>query len=158
MIGEFTHPNQVICEGKADETFLSRLLDHAGIQANVSCPSRVADGAQGKSGIRRRLLAFQSNFGTLARIVVVVDSDNDPGTAFAEAQTEFREANLENPNKLYDVPVEANVLSNGNPRTAIVQVPTHNTRGCLDTLLLPSFEDHCGAVHCQCTDAFCQCS
>lgn len=157
MIGQFQQPNQIVCEGKADETFLSRLVDSAGLNANVSCPKLDPDGAQGISAIRRRLSALQSTFGSLARVIVVVDSDNDPAAAFAAAQGEFRAANEINPNKQYPIPDAVNILTNGEPRTAIIQIPTHDIQGCLDTLLLASFEGHCGNTMCACVDAFSAC-
>jgi len=150
-------PYQLVCEGKADEVFFRRLLLASGKVVNVSCPKPEPDGASGREAIRRRLVAFQSKFDTITRVVVVIDSDDDPAGALGLGQEEFRQANLANPAKQYPIPQAANVIADGNPQTAIVQVPNEVQRGCLDTLLLPSFEERYAGATLGCVHEFCQC-
>jgi hypothetical protein len=149
---------QLICEGKADEVFFARLLRRIGKNVQVSCPRKEIEGL-GKAAIRHRLVGLQSEFDNIDRLVLAVDSDDDPTQAFADGCTEFAQANAANPAKQYPIPPAANTIAAlaGSPATAIVLVPAVGTRGCLDTLLLPSFEQQYAGVSVNCVDDFCTC-
>jgi hypothetical protein len=153
-------PYQLVCEGKADEVFFSRLLKASGRQVDVQCPKKDdPNGGLGKAAIHKRLIAFQAQFDKITRVVVLVDSDDDPGVALAEAKEEFNRANTANPAKLYAVPANANTIARlaGSPDTAIAFVPDPTMKGCLDTLLLPSFEQKFSG-QLKCVDEFCHCA
>src|ERR1700733_8099961 len=155
---EAISPHQIICEGKADEVFFRRLLQASGKAVHVACPKPDVDGASGKSAIRRRLIGLQAQFDTLTRVVLLVDSDDDPAQALTDAKEELNQANLANPAKQYPVPTTVNLLAGtGALQTAIVLVPTSATKGCLDTLLLPSFEQRYTGVPLACVNDFCRC-
>lgn len=149
-------PYQLVCEGKADQVFFSRLLKASGKDVDVSCPTQQEDGGLGNKAIHKRLIGFQAQFEKIATLVVAVDCDNDHTVALSEAQEEFEKANDANPHKLYPVPTQANTLTNGQPRTAIFLVPANGAQGALDSLLLPSFEqEYVGRI--KCTNDFCTC-
>jgi hypothetical protein len=150
-------PYQLVCEGKADQVFFSRMLQASGKEVDVICPHR-DDGGMGKTGIRKVLIGLQAQFDKITRVVVLFDCDDDPDTAVVDAGTEFQRANEKNPAKPYPVPVTANTVATlvGSPDTAIVLVPATGVRGCLDTLLLPSFEQKF-AANLGCVDDFCTC-
>jgi hypothetical protein len=150
-------PYQLVCEGKADEVFFSRLLKASGKDVEVRCPKRDdPNGGLGRTAIHKTLSALQAQFDKITRVIVVVDSDDDPNSSFEGACGEFIKANQRNPAKPYPVPVIANTLAGGMPSTAVVLVPTMGTQGCLDSLLLPSFEQRFG-THLNCVTDFCTC-
>lgn len=149
-------PYQLVCEGKADEVFFARLLKNV----DVGCPKKEdPNGGLGKTAIHKRLIALQTKFGTITRVVVAVDSDDNPAQAFTDAADQFNKANTANPAKPYPVPVTANTIATlvGSPDTAVVLVPGVGLRGCLDSLLLPSFEQKYPGKPLNCTDSFCTC-
>jgi hypothetical protein len=153
-------PYQLVCEGKADEVFFSRLLKAAGANVDVQCPKKDdPNGGLGKDAIHKRLIGLQTHFDVITRVVVLVDSDDDPLNSFALACTEFSKANAANPAKLYPVPTTVNTVTTlaGSPDTAIALVPNVGAQGCLDTLLLPSFEQKFSA-HLNCVNEFCNCA
>jgi hypothetical protein len=160
MPEEIDIPYQLVCEGKADEVFFRRLLADMGKVVHVQCPKLETDGAMGKEAIRRRLEALQTKFGFITRVVIAVDSDDDPATAFTAAQREIEQANLANPHKRYPSPATSNTIATlaGSPDTAIVLVPDDAARGCLDTILLPSFETMYAGDTLRCVDEFCRCT
>jgi hypothetical protein len=151
-------PYQLVCEGKADEVFFDRLLTAAGKQVDVSCPKR-EEGGMGITGIRKRLIGLNAQKDKISLLVVALDCDDDPAQAFNNGQTELQRANEAIGNLTYTVPVQANTLTNGTPRTAILMVPAIGVRGCLDSLLLPSFEQAYPGrpVPLDCVDNFCTC-
>ena len=149
-------PYQLVCEGKADQVFFSRLLKVSGKNVDVSCPTQQEDGGLGNKAIHKRLIGFQAQLDKVTTLVVAVDCDDDHAVALDEAQEEFEKANRANPHKLYPVPNQANILMNGQPRTAILLVPANGAQGSLDSLLLPSFEQkYAGRL--KCTHDFCTC-
>jgi hypothetical protein len=153
-------PNQLICEGKADEVFFRRLLTSVGKDVQVSCPRKDdVDGGTGKDAIHKRLIGLQAKFGELSRVIVVVDSDDNPTKAFNDACREFEKANQENPKRTYPIASQPAVLTKlyGAPSTAIVLVPASEVKGCLDTLLLASFKEKYGADAVKCCEIFCEC-
>ena len=125
----------------------------------IGCPKKEdPNGGLGKTAIHKRLIALQTKFGTITRVVVVVDSDDDPAQAFTDAAGQFNKANTANPAKPYPVPVAANTVATlvGSPDTAIVLVPGVGIQGCLDSLLLPSFEQRF-PDRINCVNDFCTC-
>jgi hypothetical protein len=153
-------PYQLVCEGKADEVFFSRLLKASGKNVDVRCPEKDdPNGGLGKNAIHKTLNGIKAQFDKISRVVVLVDSDNNPAQALTDAQEEFNKANNKNPAKLYPVPVVANAISTleGSPDTAIVLVPGAGMHGCLDSLLLPSFEQVYPGKPLECTNDFCNC-
>jgi hypothetical protein len=153
------YPYQLICEGKADEVFFSRLLRAGHKDVEVRCPRKDdPNGGLGKTSIRRRLIGLQSKFEIVTRVILVVDSDDDPTKAFGDACTEFEEANEANPKKQYPIPKQAAVvaLSNDGPSTAIVLIPDTEEKGCLDSPL-PSFEEKYSEDLLKCAQTFCDC-
>jgi hypothetical protein len=151
-------PYQLICEGKADEVFFSRLLKTGGKSVDVACPKKDdPNGGMGNKAIHKRLIGLQAQFDKISRVVVLVDSDDDPAQALTDAQEEFNKANTANPAKPYPVPVSANTVANlaGSPETAITLVPV-GAMGCLDTLILPSFEQQY-SDKLPCVNEFCTC-
>ena len=151
-------PYQVVCEGKADEVFFGRLLKASGKNVDVNCPKKDdPNGGMGKAAIHKRLIGLQSQFDKITVLIVVVDSDDDPANAFAEARDEFNKANAANPSKTYPVPVTPNTLAAGPLSTAIVLVPEIGAQGCLDSLLLPSFEQAFPGRPVTCANDFCAC-
>jgi hypothetical protein len=150
-------PYQLICEGKADEVFFSRLLEATGKKVNVACPKKEDGGGSGKSAMFNRLIGLQAEFGRISHVALAIDSDDNPAQAFTDACDELRKANAANPAKPYPVPVTANVATAGSPRTSVVLVPGATQKGCLDTLLLPSFEQRYAGGTVGCVDDFCNC-
>jgi hypothetical protein len=150
-------PYQLICEGKADEVFFSRLLKASGRNVNVACPKKEDGGGAGKSGMFNRLIGLQAEFGRISRVVLAIDSDDDPAQALEDACGEFRKANAANAAKAYPVPTGAGVMTPGSPTTAVVLVPGVGLKGCLDALLLPSFEQQYSGAKVDCVNAFCDC-
>jgi hypothetical protein len=150
-------PYQLICEGKADEIFFSRLLKATGKNVNVACPKKENGGGAGKSGMFNRLIGLQAEFGRISHVVLVIDSDDDPDQAFADGCEGFKKANAANPAKLYPVPIVANAPTAGSPRTSVVLVPGVGQKGCLDSLLIPSFEQRYAGAKVDCVNDFCNC-
>jgi len=150
---------QLVCEGKADEVFFSRLLKSSGKNVDVRCPKKDdPNGGLGKTAIGNVLVALQAEFPNISRVVVLVDADNDPAGAFIEACGQIDKANARNQAKPYPVPVAANTIVTlaGSPDIAIALVPAVGVRGSLDTLLLPSFEQRF-PERLQCVNDFCIC-
>ncbi len=132
-----TSPNQLICEGKADEVFFSRLLVSMGKNVQVACPKKDRDGAEGVSAIYRRLQGFHPYFNMIEKVVLAIDSDDDPQNVFLEGCKQFKKA------RKYPIPITVCAFAElaGAPKTAILAVPAEGKKGSLDTLLLRSFED-----------------
>src|SRR6266851_4081805 len=105
-------PYQLVCEGKADEVFFSRLLKASGKDVDVRCPKKDdPNGGLGKDAIHKSLNGLKAQFDKISRVVVLVDSDDDPAQALTDAREEFNKANTKNPAKLYPVPVAANTVT-----------------------------------------------
>lgn len=151
-------PYQLVCEGKADEVFFSRLLRASGKNVDVRCPKKDdPNGGLGKDAIHKTLNGLQAQFDKITRVVVLVDSDDDPTKAFTDACGELTKANAKNVAKPYPVPANVNTVATlaGSPDTAILVIPI-GAQGCLDTLLLPSFEQQF-PDDINCVDDFCDC-
>jgi len=129
--------NQMICEGKADQVFFSRLLESMGKNVQVACPEKARDGAQGLSAMHRRLQALQAYFDKIERVVLAVDCDDDPTKRFSDGCNQFAKAGK------YPIPSRPYVFAEqvNAPKTAIIMVPSDGQKGSLDSLLLKSFED-----------------
>jgi hypothetical protein len=145
--------NHLICEGKADEVFFSRLLVSMHKNVQVACPKKETDGAQGISAMHRRLQGLLPYFDKIERMVLAIDSDDDPDKAFEEGCKQFRKATR------YPVPEKASEFAevDGCPRTAILLVPSADKKGSLDTLLLKSFENKYRRKILSCVKKFCKC-
>src|SRR6266850_3284033 len=153
------YPYQLVCEGKADEVFFSRLLKASGKNVDVACPKKDdPNGGLGKTAIHKRLIGLQAQFDKMTRVIVLVDSDDDPAQAFTEAVDQFNRANTANPAKPYPVPATVNTIATlaGSPDTAIALVPAVGVKGSLDALLLQSFEQKF-PTKIKCVDDFCGC-
>jgi hypothetical protein len=148
---------QLACEGKADQVFYRRLLNENGKNVGVHSPERPLSG--GITDINAVLVSFQSQYEAIERIVVLVDADDNPNANFTEAQRQITIANERNPAKQFAVPDTVNTFFRlGNaPEIAIVVAPDIDSKGCLDTMLLPSFEDKFKASL-KCVDDYCACA
>jgi hypothetical protein len=150
---------QLICEGKADEVFFSRLLKASGKNVDVRCPKKDdPNGGLGKGAIHKTLVALQAQFDKITRVVVLFDSDDNPDQAFIDACGELNKANAKNAAKPYPVPAAVNTVSTlaGSPDTAITLVPGVGVMGSLDALLLSSFEQRF-PERLTCVNGFCTC-
>jgi hypothetical protein len=147
---------QIACEGKADEVFYRRLLNEGGRTVGVHCPAK--ETGSGITNIHHTLISFQAQYEAIKRIVLLVDADDNPQTNFEEAQKQIRLANERNLVKPLPVPEIANTFSEipNAPQAAIVVAPGVNSYGCLDTLLLPSFEEVFNASL-KCVNSYCEC-
>jgi hypothetical protein len=148
-----TSPYYLVCEGKADEVFFNRLLRANGKTVAVKCPEKETDGAPGKDAIFRRLKGLESEFDKLTRVVLALDSDDDPAKAFLDGCNQLRKAGR------YPIPMAVNQLESleGAPSTAIVLVPSESQKGCLDTLLLAGFKKKYSGSIVTCVDTFHTC-
>ncbi|MGB6429084.1 MAG: DUF3226 domain-containing protein, partial [Candidatus Acidiferrales bacterium] len=112
----------------------------------------------GISAIYKRLVGLQAEFEKITRVVLVIDADDNPVAAFNEGCVAFARANIENPAKQYPVPTTVDLITTtGSPATAVVLIPGSDQPGCLDTLLLPSFEERYAADSVRCVSEFCEC-
>ena len=110
-------------KGRQTKCSFSRLLSASGKNIEVACPKH--DGGMGNRAIHKRLIGLQSKFNNISRVVVVVDSDDDPERAFNDACEEFNKANVANPAKSYPIPITLNTIAAlaGSPETAISTCP-----------------------------------
>lgn len=137
-------PCRVVCEGRDDAAFFTRLFETHSIEGfEVDCArtNNKPTGCAGKSGITDTLLSLKGvsdlNPGVLRGIVIAVDSDEDPRKAFEHARQAIRNTKLQLP-----VPDQALVPKSDpqgvDPALAILCIPWIDATGHLDSLLLES--------------------
>jgi hypothetical protein len=149
----FTKTRFMLCEGDDDKGVLealisARRLPEFQICHSAECNPQEVGGKTGFSGAVRGMEAL-SGFRDLRALLIV--TDNDTLTSFAEAQRVFT-------NNGHTAPANPNAVGNmlGKP-VAILMIPSNTVLGDLETLCLP-------AIHAKwpdangCVTAFLQCT
>lgn len=157
---ELARPNLIVGEGIADVSFLDALLSHFGIRDR--CHLGYPDGERkGRDGFSEYFLGLGVKLERAAsrvqRILVLIDSDDDPGAAFEHVRQHIGEANdaLAEPRR-YGVPIVIRQFSD--ERTPSIGVATlpFDEPGCLETLLLRAADDGTHPLH-KCFEAYWRC-
>jgi hypothetical protein len=136
-------PYVVICEGRADTVFVSRLLQHRlGVtDISVRCTHTAGPRCAGKDGLTDTLKALDAARSTIPEtirgIAILFDSDESPDDSFKRVIKLIKAAKLEYP--LPDHPLE---VKNGRdrPSIAIGLLPWHNRQGHLDQLIFEALQ------------------
>ncbi|HLY61931.1 MAG TPA: DUF3226 domain-containing protein [Terriglobia bacterium] len=136
----------IVCEGRDDKAFFTKLFEAHGIQDfEAECartnndPKRCA----GKSGITDTLLGLKAvndlNPGILRGIIIAVDSDEDPAKSFESVRRSIKETKMQLP-----VPDQALIPKldpqGMDPAIAILSIPWIDQPGHLDSLLFDSMQ------------------
>lgn len=122
-------PHVLAVEGDDEGYFFEALLEEMAI-GNMQVVS-----LRGKDGKRRKLKAIAATpgFSEILSFSVAVDADSDPALAFQSVRTALVEGL-----NFTSTPDEPFVVSQSNPRVAILILPTHSEPGMLEDLLLKS--------------------
>jgi hypothetical protein len=141
--GSDSSPYQVVCEGGADLTFITKLLQARwGVHDfGVRCTKTGKDNrCAGTSGLTETLQALDAiratKAGAARGIAIVFDSDDDATSSFDNIVKSIREAKLKYP--LPDRPLEVKA---GNPSIAVALIPWIDRKGHLDELIFEALND-----------------
>jgi hypothetical protein len=136
MAFDFTKPRFLLCEGDDDKGFLEALIENRpGLPEFQICHAAECNANKqgGRSGFRLSLdggIRPLSGFGQLRAILIV--SDNDTASSFADVQTELRAVGHTPPPSVNSV---GSVF--GKP-VAVFMIPRASTLGDLESLSLPA--------------------
>jgi hypothetical protein len=150
-------PYVVACEGYGDICLISKLLECRGIRnCSVGCPSRTGVGGDGKDYLPKyldalALAAAKESPQTMKGLLIVIDADKSPQTAFAAACSAFRYAGFVPPDRPFAPKVEQGL------KTAVYTIPGPDESGTLEDLLLRSSFEKFPAVG-ACIDSFLACT
>ena len=138
-------PYQIICEGKDDCAFFSRLVRNRHLEGFQ------VGGDHGKDLFHLRIAHIQ-NFATvpIRGYVIIADNDDDPADRFDNACKQLRKMKLPVP----PFPYQIQTGTDGT-RTAVLTIPDENVEGGLETLLISCCDGL--TQHAACIDQFCAC-
>ncbi len=135
----FSCEKLIIVEGGSDKAFFKGLLTNRNISGiDVICPWDMENGLEGEDAIKQLLnaIVIHKNFLRLKKILIVVDSDDDPRSRFEKFKTVLSKTNPFSGNRKYPVPNNADEFASaeGSPQVAIKLLPTSNASGAMETL------------------------
>jgi hypothetical protein len=151
---------QILCEGKDDTEFFSRLVVARGLtDYHCMCPIGEDSRCIGKGGFRKHLdliVQWIPSGVPLKGIVIVADCDDDPEAAFREVRRSVLDAGFPDP----ETPQTIRTNRSGPaPTFAIMMAPWHDRPGNLELVIwealeplfvnhvegIQAFSRHCGA-------------
>jgi hypothetical protein len=146
-------PILAVGEGEGDQSFFEHL-----------CLQRKIDGIQhGNTGGKGKLAAFlkalpsRPGYEKLKGLLIVRDNDEAPDESFSEARAEIKQA------KSFPIPNNPMAPKRAGREGIVVMVMMLpladagvNSRGCLETLILPALENSNQAIM-QCVESYWQC-
>ena len=137
-------PNLLFVEGEQDRRFFEAFASHLAI---ADCLRVIAaDGKHGFTGALR-VAVKDPGFPKVRSATVALDADDDWRRAFQSACTALQNAGLE-------PPPEPWMLSDADPRTAVLVLPGKGRNGELEDLCLESVSDDPAML---CVDGFVKC-
>jgi hypothetical protein len=152
---EIHHDLLIVGEGTGDASLIGHLTENRGIDG-----FQIED-AGGSSKFQAFIagLAALKGIARLKALIVVADSDAGADTSFKHIRTQMKAARIPYPQTPYTFAIQPNM---GTYATYVLMIPfsigppiTANT-GALETLLLPSAEEHFSS-HIRCLDSWCAC-
>jgi uncharacterized protein DUF3226 len=132
----------ILVEGSSDKAFFQALLKNRGINDfEVNSPWDMGNNEEGEDAIKilLDLLPVHPNFENVKKIIIVVDSDNDPIEKFRKFQAIIQNTNVfSGKSEKYPVPTSLKNFASANncPDVAVVLLPDSNTNGAMETLCL----------------------
>ena len=138
----FDEPIYVLCEGPADVYLVKRLLQREGLVEgffvnHAKGYQRFAEHVQGLTTI--------SNWRKVKRLLLIGDNDTDPTSRWRNAQGALTKERLPAP----DSPADIVDGAHDQPSTGIFMMPSANTVGTLETLLVQAIlKEHKGLDEC----------
>jgi hypothetical protein len=147
-------PYQIVCEGRDDAEFYSRLIRDRAINGyNVGCGCGEDSRPLGKDGFRKRIqAALDFSIVPIKGFVIIADSDDSPSRRFTDAARHFQGHGFPIPKVAMQAFENAEA---DKPKTAIIMVPSFGVEGGLETLALSCCDQL--TEHRGCIDDFCQC-
>ena len=145
----------LVGEGKADASFLMKLMDRRGI-ANLHFGFPTSEtGGYGWTGLGKYLSSLQprTGFDVLRAVMVFYDNDNDPTGMFHSVRARISATDLYT---LPNEPAKLSVADGQKKRTILVPMPQVGVPGAMETLMLQSAVGNGAAV--ACVDAFATCA
>jgi hypothetical protein len=145
----------IVGEGTGDASLIRYLAENRGIHG-----FQIED-AGGNSKFQNFIagLAALKGIARLKALIIVADSDAGADASFRDIRTQMKAARIPYPQTPYTFAVQPNT---GSYATYVLMIPfsvgppiTSNT-GALETLLLPSAEEHLSG-HVPCLDSWCAC-
>lgn len=137
----FDEPIYVLCEGNADVRLVKRLLERENLK---DFSVNVAKGYQNFE-THVRALTTTSSWHRVRRLLIIGDNDTNPTARWQNARNALRNEGLpapDHPSDIVDAP-------NSKPSTGIFMLPTANTDGALETLLVQAIlQEHEGLAEC----------
>lgn len=128
---EYEHRALILCEGAEDCSFFtaflsSRMLGIAHVRHTG--PTRFDRGGHSRFGEALRAAKVSRSFRVIDRVLLVVDSDDDPQAAFQSVRQQLLDNGFAAPNNIAEV-------GNGSPVICIITMPLGSV-GNLETVLL----------------------
>ena len=145
----------LVCEGKADISFLMKLALRRGIgNLHFGFPTTDNAEAYGWTGLRKYFLGLPARpgFHALRTVAVIYDNDNDPNGAFKAIRESI------DPQDVFavpDQPLQLAAVDGEKIRVMFVPIPGLNVKGAIETLMLQSAEASVAAL--ACVEAFAGC-
>jgi len=138
-------PRLLICEDETDKAFFEQLMLTEGIN-NIQVHFAGGRGQFNQALKAARTAAFKD-------ILLVSDSDDNPGISFSEVCDGIRSAQ-------YTVPARPRVIapaSGKNPSVTVLMVPWDDEEGSVETVCLPALEGKF-PQETECLNQFCVCT
>lgn len=137
-----TKPKLLIVEGHSDREMIGSLLSTRAIpDIDVLCPASMGGMLEGEDAIRQLLdaIAGSSGFGRLERLVLLVDSDDNPQEKLKKMQDVLRATtplNIAGSSGRYPVPDAVGIFANeaSMPSVAISLLPSDGQVGAMESL------------------------
>jgi hypothetical protein len=151
----------IVVEGGSDKALFKGLLANRDITGfDVICPWDMEQGLEGEDAIRQLLdaLPVNRNFVKLKKILIVVDSDDDPVAKFGKFVSVLNNTRPFSGNCRYPVPNAPNELASvaGSPQVAIMLLPSSTSCGAMETLCWDAAIPNHKSIQ-ACIEAFASC-
>lgn len=163
MAIKITCEKLILVEGSSDKALFENLLSIREIQGfNVFSPWDMGTKLEGEDSIKHLLdaLPVHREFDSVKKILIVIDSDNDPAEKFTKFQNLLSETkDFSGRIGRYPIPVNPDIFasSENSPSIAITTLPCNNATGAMETLCLQAaFEKSSDTAHC--IEAFSYCA
>ncbi len=133
----FNNPWLILCEGRDDHAFFSKLITHLGLRGSFEI--RYPNKHNRDSGGRDKFGSWISNqlldrtfVETVKAILIVSDSDEDPSKSFGQVQQSLKANNLPTP-----LAERSIARASGSPDIVVLMIPEGGA-GNLETLCIKS--------------------
>ena len=151
----------IVVEGGSDKALFNGLLNNRNIIGfDVLCPWDMEKGLEGEDAIRHLLdaIVISRNFEKLQKILIVIDSDDNPDDKFKKFQAVLSKTKPFSDGNRYPIPNNPNEFSpaGGGLQVAIQLLPTPQATGAMETLCWNAAIAHCQSVQ-SCIDEFANC-